>query len=572
MPDLLNLQPFKYDALDSIEVLTKNKGLLDNLQSTINQIIAVTYSMGATLLGDHDASTAAYPSSPSAGDAWRISVAGTISAVAYVVGDLILYTGSAWVKNPDPGEYLFLPSGAVIDFGAGDVKLTHSANKASLSGGDLEIAASQKITTDTIDETTADAGVTVESVQLKDGSAFFGSGAVLNFDSGDMTVTHSAGALSFSGNLVIANSQYVGSGGGTGLYFDAVYGPTLRGAGDVSFIIDSNDTTTNEDFYWGKDGTTVGTATALMKLNESGLLSLGGSAIFGSTSVSPDGPLHVYSGSAGAVTAISAADDLVVENSGGGGVSLLTPDANSSALYFGSPSDNFGAGFQYNYDGQFLRLTTSVVGHQLVLRADNEITNLTLSGASGSELTEIAGDVKMQNDKSFLMKDALGTQREVMTVSSGDDFYLGNAGLDDTYIRTGTGHSGYLQENAVNILEWSASGVDVTGDFSVSGFLSFGTPTELTISAGVVTATGSSHKIDTESDAASDDLDTINGGSAGDILILRAADGARTVVLKDGTGNLALEGDFSLDAAGDQCVLQRTEAGYWNELSRADNG
>lgn len=73
--------------------------------------------------------------------------------------------------------------------------------------------------------------------------------------------------------------------------------------------------------------------------------------------------------------------------------------------------------------------------------------------------------------------------------------------------------------------------------------------TELTIATGAVTVTQSYHSIDTESDAASDDLDTINGGVAGDVLYIFANNDARTVVVKNGTGNiLTYDGnDISLD-------------------------
>lgn len=71
---------------------------------------------------------------------------------------------------------------------------------------------------------------------------------------------------------------------------------------------------------------------------------------------------------------------------------------------------------------------------------------------------------------------------------------------------------------------------------------------ELTIATGVVTKTKAFHKIDTEANAASDDLDTINGGSEGDILLLRADNAVRTIVLKDGADNLDLDGaDITLD-------------------------
>jgi len=54
----------------------------------------------------------------------------------------------------------------------------------------------------------------------------------------------------------------------------------------------------------------------------------------------PDGTLHAHTATAGSVSADTNADDLVVENSGNGGISILTPDANTGRMYFGSASDN----------------------------------------------------------------------------------------------------------------------------------------------------------------------------------------------------------------------------------------
>jgi hypothetical protein len=71
--------------------------------------------------------------------------------------------------------------------------------------------------------------------------------------------------------------------------------------------------------------------------------------------------------------------------------------------------------------------------------------------------------------------------------------------------------------------------------------LKFTDATELTIASGAITISQSYHKIDTEANAASDDLDTISGGALGDILFLRAEDAGRTFNIRHiggGTGNL----------------------------------
>ena len=54
------------------------------------------------------------------------------------------------------------------------------------------------------------------------------------------------------------------------------------------------------------------------------------------------------------------------------------------------------------------------------------------------------------------------------------------------------------------------------------------------------------------------------------MLILRAANNSRTVVVKDNTGNLKLTADFSLDNANDALVLIYSGSN-WLEVSRADN-
>lgn len=91
-----------------------------------------------------------------------------------------------------------------------------------------------------------------------------------------------------------------------------------------------------------------------------------------------------------------------------------------------------------------------------------------------------------------------------------------------------------------------------------------------TISSGVITITHSNHSVATEGGAGTDDLDTINGGVTGQVLILRAGNSSNDVVAKDGTGNLRLSADFTLTHAQDRIVLLY-DGTNWVELSRSDN-
>jgi len=96
---------------------------------------------------------------------------------------------------------------------------------------------------------------------------------------------------------------------------------------------------------------------------------------------------------------------------------------------------------------------------------------------------------------------------------------------------------------------------------------------ELTVASGVITVTDSVHAVDTESNGATDDLDTISGGSEGQIVILKSAANGRDTTLKDAVDNLFLAGDFTLSHTQDRITLQydSTLSG-WIELSRSDNG
>jgi hypothetical protein len=81
---------------------------------------------------------------------------------------------------------------------------------------------------------------------------------------------------------------------------------------------------------------------------------------------------------------------------------------------------------------------------------------------------------------------------------------------------------------------------------------------DLTISSGgAITVDFSSHRVDTYGGAASDNLDTINGGLPGMLLTLRAADTTHDVVVRHNVGNIRLAaGDTTLSTTSYRLVLQ----------------
>jgi len=95
----------------------------------------------------------------------------------------------------------------------------------------------------------------------------------------------------------------------------------------------------------------------------------------------PDGPLHVFRASAGTVTANGNADELVVEHSGSGGISILTPDANHGYIIFGSPTSNEGAILRYRDADNIFTIGTEDANGSIQLRSGSGSTALTIDSS-----------------------------------------------------------------------------------------------------------------------------------------------------------------------------------------------
>lgn len=148
-------------------------------------------------------------------------------------------------------------------------------------------------------------------------------------------------------------------------------------------------------------------------------------------------------------------------------------------------------------------------------------------------------------------------------------------------VAIGNGETGYSNKALFDATTPQNVGTAATGTATTAArsdhvhgqasFINMGTGSTLTISGGEITITESFHRIDTEGGAATDNLDTINGGSTGDLLILASIANARDPTLKDATGNLNLAGDFTLSTIADTITLIKFSNGWWYEISRSDN-
>jgi hypothetical protein len=140
----------------------------------------------------------------------------------------------------------------------------------------------------------------------------------------------------------------------------------------------------------------------------------------------------------------------------------------------------------------------------------------------------------------------------------------------------------YINNDGSGLDAYSEHGgwqISATGAFQVPG-IAHPHSHETISTAGAITITAAQCFIfvDTNGGAASDQLDTITGGVDGQIIILRAEDTARTVIVRDNSasgGNIYNEnsGNFDLDNSEDTAMyIYDGTAAKWLCLSLSSNG
>jgi len=146
----------------------------------------------------------------------------------------------------------------------------------------------------------------------------------------------------------------------------------------------------------------------------------------------PDGTLHVHSGSAGAIGSTSSADDLTVENSADAGITILTPDANISALNFGSPNRQTGAFLRWQNSAGLFSIGTGDTGADFAFESGLSAEGMRLkstgelvigaAGSDGSALLEVTSTTRgfLQPRMTEAQRDAIASPAEALSVWNTD--------------------------------------------------------------------------------------------------------------------------------------------------------
>lgn len=177
-------------------------------------------------------------------------------------------------------------------------------------------------------------------------------------------------------------------------------------------------------------------------------------------------------------------------------------------------------------------------------------TNVATSAASTAELifwnaeSNVTQRITKANFLKFSVSGNVITLQDYSLTLNADSAIAGTlaaAGFTLTVPATGTAALlGTAQTFSAtqNFAALTASGViTANGQLKANDFLIL-TPETATIASGAITATSSLMVVDTEAAAASDTLETINGGVDGAILIITQSNSSRDVTISMSLGNI----------------------------------
>ena len=239
------------------------------------------------------------------------------------------------------------------------------ANGNTSGANNLIINNGQAITTNTVNETTAGSGVTVDSVLLKDDGINATNLEITNIKANDGTaagsIANSTGAVTITS--FISNSVDIGGGAIDG----TTIGGTTPNSGAFTTLSATGDLTVDTNtLYVDSTNNRIGVGTS-----------------------SPAAKLHVTSASSG-VTPNTTGDELFVEGSGDSGITIGSGTASQGRLFFGDSGFATAGRVGYNHADNSLYFGTNGVAERMRIDSSGNVgigTASPLSAAGYSWLT-----------------------------------------------------------------------------------------------------------------------------------------------------------------------------------------